>query len=194
MAPGARQSAPVSMQDDPVEREPTPEERAAQDGASVPPSEAAPPVEERPPAAGPLANLGAAVVVVAIGVAGMVGAWSMGLGSPAAPQAGTWPFLVSAATVVLGTALGLVARRTADAEKFSRSSWAVVAGVAAMLGFVTVVGVIGFEIPAALLAFGWLRFLGGEGWLRSAVTSLAVVVAFYVIFVGLLNVPIPHLF
>jgi Tripartite tricarboxylate transporter TctB family len=156
--------------------------------------EVLPPREERPPAAGPLANLGAAVVVVAIGGAGMVGSWSMGLGTPEAPRAGTWPFLVSIVMVVSGVALGLLARRTTDAEAFSRSSWAVVAGLASMLGFVALIGEIGFEIPAALLAFGWLRFLGGEGWLRSIITSLAVVVAFYVIFVGLLGVPIPHMF
>jgi putative tricarboxylic transport membrane protein len=156
--------------------------------------EVGPRLEERPPAAGPLANLGTAVVVVAIGVAGMVGSWSMGLGTPEAPRAGTWPFLVSTVVVVLGVALGLVGRNSTDAEAFSRSSWAVVAGLASMLGFVALIGVIGFEIPAALLAFGWLRFLGGEGWVKSIITSLAVVVAFYVIFVGLLGVPIPHMF
>ena len=74
------------------------------------------------------------------------------------------------------------------------ASWLVVAGLATMVGFVAVIGVIGFEIPAALLAFVWLRVLGHEGWRTSIVTSLAVVVAFYLIFVAALSVPIPHLF
>jgi hypothetical protein len=63
-----------------------------------------------------------------------------------------------------------------------------------MVVFVVLIPVIGFEIPAALLAFVWLRFLGSEGWRTSIVTSVALVVAFYLIFVGALSVPIPHLF
>ena len=96
--------------------------------------------------------------------------------------------------VVLGLALGATARRTSDAERFTGSSWAVVAGLATMLVFVALIGTIGFEIPSALLAFVWLRFLGGESWRSSIVTSIGVVIAFYLIFVAALSVPIPHLF
>ena len=53
---------------------------------------------------------------------------------------------------------------------------------------------IGFEIPAALLCFVWLRFLGRESWRMSVITSLAVVAGFYLVFVAALAVPIPHLF
>ena len=63
-----------------------------------------------------------------------------------------------------------------------------------LVAFVVLIPVIGFEIPAALLAFVWLRFLGQESWRSSIVTTLAVVVAFYLIFVAALAVPIPHLF
>jgi putative tricarboxylic transport membrane protein len=96
--------------------------------------------------------------------------------------------------VLLGLGLLASARRTADAERFSGASWLVLAGLATMVVFVAVVEVIGFEIPAALLAFVWLRFLGREGWRMSIVTSLAMVVGFYLVFVAALAVPIPHLF
>jgi putative tricarboxylic transport membrane protein len=86
------------------------------------------------------------------------------------------------------------ARGTTDAERFNRTSWLVLAGLATMVVFVAVISVIGFEIPAALLAFVWLRFLGHESWRTSVVGSLAMVVAFYLIFVAALSVPIPHLF
>jgi hypothetical protein len=102
--------------------------------------------------------------------------------------------LISLALLVLGLGLVVTARGTSDAERFSRSTWLVLAGLATMVVFVAVIGVIGFEIPAALLAFVWLRFLGGESWRSSIVTSLAVVVAFYLVFVAALSVPIPHLF
>lgn len=149
---------------------------------------------QRPAPAGPVSNLVVALVVVAIGVGGLIGSAALGLGTAAAPSAGTWPFLISAAITALGVALGMLARRTDDAERLSSSIWRVAAGLATMVGFVAVISVIGFEIPSALLAFVWLRFLGGESWRLSALGSFGIVVAFYLIFVGALNVPVPHMF
>lgn len=150
--------------------------------------------EGRPPAAGPLSNVLTAAAVVALGIAALVGSARLGLGTVRSPDSGTWPLLVSAALVVLALGLLATARRTTDAERFSRASWLVLAGLATMVVFVAVIQIIGFEIPAVLLTFVWLRFLGREGWRMSIVTSLAVVVAFYLVFVGALAVPIPHLF
>ena len=150
--------------------------------------------EHRPPSAGPVTNLVVALVVVAFGAAGLVGSFSLGAGSAGKPGSGTWPLLVSITLIVLGLALLPAVRRTADAERFTRPSRLVVVGIATMVVFVVLIPVIGFEIPAALLAFVWLRFLGQESWRSSIVTTLAVVVAFYLIFVAALAVPIPHLF
>ncbi|MGY1679198.1 tripartite tricarboxylate transporter TctB family protein [Geodermatophilus sp. SYSU D01176] len=150
--------------------------------------------EGRPPAAGTLGNVVVAAVVVALGAAAVLGSLPLDVGSAAAPEAGTWPLLISVVIVVLGLGLLAVVRRTTDAERFGRTSLLVLAGLATMVVFVAVLPVIGFEIPAALLAFVWLRFLGHEGWRTSIITSLAVVVAFYLIFVAALSVPIPHLF
>jgi uncharacterized membrane protein len=150
--------------------------------------------EHRPPPAGPLANVVIALVVVTLGVASLVGSWALGVGAASAPGPGTWPLVVSVVLVALGVALFLLARRTHDAERFTRASWRVLAGLATMVGFVAVIPVIGFEIPAALLMFVWLRFLGGESWRLSLVLSPAVVAAFYLIFVVALSVPIPHMF
>lgn len=161
--------------------------------ATTGPDDAEATEEHRPAAAGPAANVVVALVVTAVGVAGVVGSWSLGLGSAAAPSAGTWPFLVSAAITCLGVALGLLARRTDDAEALSPATWRVLAGMASMVGFVALIGVIGFEIPSLLLAVVWLRFLGHESWRLSVVTAVAIVAAFYLIFVGALAVPIPHL-
>ena len=150
--------------------------------------------EHRPPPAGVATNLVVSALVVALGAAAIVGSLDLGIGTPSTPGPGTWPLILGAVLVLLGLALAVTARRTSDAERFTRSSWAVLAGVATMVVFVALISVIGFEIPAALLAFVWLRFLGGEGWRTSIITSLAVVVAFYLIFVAALSVPIPHLF
>jgi putative tricarboxylic transport membrane protein len=150
--------------------------------------------EGRPPVAGRVTDVVVGLAVLGLGVAALLGSWALGAGSARAPGTGTWPLLVSAVLVVLGVALLAMTGRTHDAERFTRASWLVLAGLATMVVFVAVIEVIGFEIPAALLMFVWLKFLGGESWRSSIVTSIAAVVAFYVVFVGLLAVPIPHMF
>ncbi|MFD2091007.1 tripartite tricarboxylate transporter TctB family protein, partial [Blastococcus deserti] len=150
--------------------------------------------EHRPPPAGPVTNLVVAAAVIALGVATLLGSLSLGAGTAAQPASGTWPLLIGVVLVALGLGLVATARHTSDAERFSRSSWLVLAGLATMVVFVAVIGVIGFEIPAALLCFVWLRFLGRESWRSSILTSIGAVVAFYLIFVAALSVPIPHLF
>jgi hypothetical protein len=150
--------------------------------------------EHRPPPAGTRTNVAVAVVVVALGAAALVGSLALGAGSAGQPGSGTWPMLISLTMIVLGLALLPSVRRTSDAERFTQSSWLVLVGIATMVVFGVLIPIIGFEIPAALLAFVWLRFLGHESWRSSIITSLGVVVAFYLIFVAALSVPIPHLF
>lgn len=150
--------------------------------------------EHRPPPAGKTTNLVVATLVVTLGAAALVGSLSLGAGSAGNPGSGTWPMILSILIMVLGVALVATARATDDAERFSHSSWLVLAGLATMVVFVAVIEIIGFEIPAALLAFVWLRFLGGEGWRTSISVSIGVTVAFYLIFVVALSVPVPHLF
>ncbi len=150
--------------------------------------------EEKPPAAGPMANVASALVVAALGTAGLIGAVGMGLGTPADPQPGMWPFLISVVLVVLAAALALFGRKTLDAQKFSGSSLQVVAGLVTLVGFASLIGTIGFEIPALVLTLIWLRFLGKETWRMSILLSVVITVCFYLLFVLALNVPIPHLF
>jgi len=152
------------------------------------------PVEPDEPPAGPLDNLVTALVALALGVAAVVGATALGVGSPAAPGPGTWPLLVGVVLTALSAVLAARARSTTDAERFGRSSWQVVFAVATMVAFVALIGTIGFEIPAVLLTFVWLRFLGHEGWRLSVITSVLVVVVLYLVFVAALAVRIPHLF
>ena len=149
---------------------------------------------ERPPAAGPMANVITAVIVMVLGGAAFAESLSLGVGTLSAPGPGTWPALVSTFLTLLGAALAARARQTGDAERFTRSGILVLAAVASMAVFVAVIAAIGFEIPTAILAFVWMRFLGREGWRTSIVLSLAITVVFYLLFVAALDVTIPHLF
>lgn len=150
--------------------------------------------EEKPPAAGALANAASSLVVLGVGSAALILSVSMGLGTLQAPQPGLWPFLAACVMVALGLFQLIVGRHNRDAEKFTRMSFAPLAGLATLVAMVALMPLIGFEIPALILCVIWMRFLGGETWRSTALVSVLVVAAFYGIFVLALGTSIPHLF
>ncbi|TCO44522.1 tripartite tricarboxylate transporter TctB family protein [Kribbella antiqua] len=149
--------------------------------------------EDRPPHAGPWSQLGAAVVTGLIGVAGVVGSLGLGLGRLTAPGPGLWPFVVSVVITTLSVVLALTGRRGTDTEKFSRASVMTAIAVLTLVLLALLLPLIGFEIPSLLLTFVWLRFLGKESWRSSIAISVATVAAFYLLFVVLLQIPLPRL-
>jgi hypothetical protein len=150
--------------------------------------------EEKPPAAGPLANAASSLVVLGVGIAAVVLSIAMGLGTPASPEPGLWPFIISCVMVALGLFQLIAGRHNRDAEKFTRMSTAPLTGLVTLVAMVALMPLIGFEIPALVLSIIWMRFLGGETWRSTLVVSAAVVIAFYGIFVLALHTSIPHLF
>lgn len=150
--------------------------------------------EEAPEPAGGIANLVACVLTLVFGIAGMVLSVNLSLGSLTDPAPGFFPFVVSLITTVLSAAQIVLGRRGGDGEKFSRYSVTVVWGVISLLVFVAVLPLIGFEIPALLLSFVWMKWLGGESWRSAILYSVLTVVAFYLIFVVALRTQLPHLF
>ncbi len=150
--------------------------------------------EEKPPAAGALANAASSLVVLGVGVAAAILAMAMGLGTPSAPQPGLWPFIISCVMVALGLFQLVAGRHNRDAEKFTRMSTSPLTGLVTLAAMVALMPLIGFELPALVLCIIWMRFLGGETWRSTLVISASVVIAFYAIFVLALNTSVPHLF
>ncbi|SDS69173.1 Tripartite tricarboxylate transporter TctB family protein [Pseudarthrobacter equi] len=150
--------------------------------------------EEKPPAAGPLANAASSLVVLGVGIGALVLSVAMGLGTLSAPQPGLWPFMASCVMVALGLFQLILGRHNRDAEKFTRMSFAPLIGLATLATMVALMPVIGFEIPALVLCVIWMKFLGGETWRSTILVSVLVVVAFYAIFILALGTSIPHLF
>lgn len=150
--------------------------------------------EEKPPAAGPLANAASSLVVLGIGIGALVLSVSMGLGTLSAPQPGLWPFMASSVMVVLALFQLIIGRHNRDAEKFTRMSLAALTGLATLAAMVALMPVIGFELPSLVLCVIWMRFLGGETWRSTILVSVLVVAAFYGIFILALGTSIPHLF
>lgn len=149
--------------------------------------------EDRPPEGGPLHQTVGALVGLAIGIAGAVFSWGYGLGSLSEPGPGLWPFVVSVAITLMSAGLLVTGRGLADAEAFTRSSWLPVIGGITFIAFGFLMPVIGFEIPALVLSVIWLRFLGGESWRSTVVTSVVTVTVFYLLFLYGLRIPLPHL-
>ena len=133
-------------------------------------------------------------MVLGVGIGALLLSVAMGLGTPAAPQPGLWPFMISCVMVVLGLFQLVIGRRNRDAEKFTRMSMAPLTGLVTLAAMVVLMPVIGFELPALVLCIIWMRFLGGETWRSTLLVSAVVVAAFYGIFVLALNTSIPHLF
>ncbi|BCW52875.1 MULTISPECIES: tripartite tricarboxylate transporter TctB family protein [unclassified Arthrobacter] len=150
--------------------------------------------EEKPPAAGPLANAASSLVVLAVGTAALALSVSMGLGTPEKPEPGLWPFLTSCVMVALAIFQLVWGRHNRDAEKFTRMSFAPLTGLATLAAMVALMPLIGFEIPALILCIIWMKFLGSETWRSTLVISAIVVASFYGIFVLALGTSIPHLF
>ncbi|GAA2026733.1 tripartite tricarboxylate transporter TctB family protein [Terrabacter terrae] len=149
--------------------------------------------EERPPHAGPLAQVAAGVVTLVLGVAGMALSLGYGLGSLTQPGPGLWPFAVSVAVTALSVAQIAFGRRAEDTEQFTRSSVLTGLGVLSLVGLAALLPVIGFEVPSLVLMVVWLRFLGGESWRMTAVVSVVTVAVFYALFVLALSIPLPRL-
>ncbi|GAA3546558.1 tripartite tricarboxylate transporter TctB family protein [Nonomuraea rosea] len=149
--------------------------------------------ETRPPHAGPISQVAAALVALATGVAGALGSLALGLGRLTQPGPGLWPFAISVVIVVLSVTLVVTGRGLEDTERFSKSSLLTVIALVTLVALAALLPVIGFEIPSLLLVFVWLRWLGRESWRSSIVISIGTVAAFYALFVLLLQIPLPRL-
>lgn len=150
--------------------------------------------EEAPEPAGGIANLVACSLTLVFGIVGMVLSWNLSLGTLTDPAPGFFPFVVALITTALSAAQLILGRRGGDGEKFSRYSVTVVWGVISLLIFVAALPLVGFEIPALLLSFVWMKWLGGESWRSASLYSVLTVAAFYLIFVVALRTQLPHLF
>jgi lysylphosphatidylglycerol synthetase-like protein (DUF2156 family) len=149
--------------------------------------------EARPPHAGPISQVAAALVALVVGVLGAIGSLALGLGRLTQPGPGLWPFAISVVIVVLSVVLLVTGRGLEDTERFSKSSLLTAVALVTLVALAALLPVIGFEIPSLLLVFVWLRWLGRESWRSSIVISIVTVAAFYVLFVVLLQIPLPRL-
>jgi len=149
--------------------------------------------EEPVPRAGRFGQALAATVPVLIGVASLVYALSLGLGSARDPGPGLWPAMVSVLLMLAAVWSMVSERRDGTAERFTRGARDIGLGILSLIGYGLLFRRIGFEIPTVLLLAFWLKLLGRESWLLTTLVSVVTTAAFYLLFVVLLGVPLPRL-
>ncbi|WP_049897737.1 tripartite tricarboxylate transporter TctB family protein, partial [Nesterenkonia massiliensis] len=122
-----------------------------------------------------------------------VQALQLGFGSLTSPGAGLWPFFFGAVLVVLAAVMIVTRKSETWPEPFARSSLMVVGAVLLMTFFISVLPVVGFEIPLFLLLLLWARFIGKESWRYGLLLGLFGTAAFVLIFSLALGLPLPRL-
>jgi len=105
------------------------------------------------------------------------------------PGPGLWPLVAGCAIVV--TSLPLLLRGDRDHESLGSVDLPVAATIAFLAIFIWLMSHIGFALPAAALIAGWMRIVGKEGWLVSSLMAVATPLVLYLVFAGLLTVPLP---
>lgn len=131
----------------------------------------------------------APAVLLGFGVLAALGSIQLGLGNFARPAAGAWPLVASFGVVV--TAAWLTVTGVDRPERVQTSDLLrVVAGIAAVAGFIALLPLLGMPVPAFLMMLAWLR-LFGESWRLALITATLAVVALQLVFVQLLAVPLP---
>jgi lysylphosphatidylglycerol synthetase-like protein (DUF2156 family) len=168
------------------------------DRAALPPEEPGtvlqPTTHEEIPRAGAWAHLVGSLVPLAVGVASLVWATQLGVGSPTQPGPGLWPFAISVVLAASSVVLLVFGRgRREDYEKFTRGALTIALGVVSLGLFMVLFQRVGFELPTLLVLVFWLRFLGGESWRTTVLVAVGATAVFYVLFIVALGTPLPHI-
>jgi putative tricarboxylic transport membrane protein len=114
------------------------------------------------------------------------------LGTPTRPGPGLWPVVVSAVVVALSLLAMLTGRAGEGAAPITRRVRQVAAAVAVTAVFVWAFTWLGLVLPALAFLVVWLRWFGRESWRTTMVVAVLTTVAFHVLFVTLLAVPLPE--
>lgn len=157
-------------------------------------------VEVVTPPGGPVTDLIAALVPLLLGIPALLYSISLGLGTPTDPGAGMWP-AVCCGVLLIAAIVALVRRKvTESCERFGRRTLDIGLGGLSIGVFIMLFTGIGSWAGAgmefsflALVAF-WVKVLGRESWVTTAVISVSCTVVLHLIFIELLAAPIPHVF
>ena len=126
------------------------------------------------------------------GIAVVVGAIKLRVGTPTSPQPGFFPFLGGVALVVLSVILLVQAwrGRSTGTEAFGEVRRPAIL-VVGMGVYVAILDPLGYVLATSLIAALILRVLGVTSWRALGMASIALSVGTYVLFDRLLGIELP---
>jgi hypothetical protein len=138
------------------------------------------------PVAATFVDVGLSLFFIIVGGLAVHDALRLGIGwGLDGPQAGYFPVLIGAALIAAALINAAQALRTrADAETFvTHGQFKSVATLAApTFLYVAAIPWLGIYLSSAILAIGFMRYLGGSDWMRSIVFGVCVAVVSFVLF------------
>lgn len=138
---------------------------------------------------GPGRYLTSAVATV-VGVAAVVHALGMGVGSAAEPGPGLWPLVAGLLLAGSGAVSTLADARAADGPVVGMSL-RVLLGIAALAAYILAFRSYGLLLPTPLFLLFWVRVVAADGWRPAIATAVIGTAGFWLVFAVLLQVPLP---
>jgi hypothetical protein len=141
-------------------------------------------------------QLVAGLVVAAIGAFALIAGWGLDFGALRRPGPGFFPLSLSVLLIAAGIAIAWRAAASVLAgrgEPWPDRAGArrVVTMIAALSAMTLFFESLGFVACAAGVTFVMLRFVGGRGWVTSAVFGVVLAACLYLIFARWLGVDLP---
>ena len=122
----------------------------------------------------------------------LLSAWKYGIGSPNAPGAGFWPFLIAVIMAGLGAELAIRPGRSPLPSTEVNSNWkGFWIALSSMGFFVPVLVPLGYPASMWLLLIVQLRWVEGRSWTTALLVASVAAILSFVVFRLLLHVPLP---
>jgi putative tricarboxylic transport membrane protein len=129
---------------------------------------------------------------ILIGVAVMVRAFQLHVGTPTAPQPGFFPLLAGASLTLMSSILLVRSwSKGSVSSKISREIWRPGAIVFTMVIYMVILEAVGYILASMFLSMTILRLMGTKSWWRVGGVSLVVTIGSFVLFDRLLGIPLP---
>jgi putative tricarboxylic transport membrane protein len=138
-------------------------------------------------------NVVGSSLFILVGIWVMAMAVRLNIGGLLEPGPGFFPFLggFSLTAISLILLLGVLRGRITGSESFR--NWRRPAIMyAGCVGYVIIIGTLGFVIATTILSFIVLRMLGGKRWWADILIGFAFSFGSYFLFARLLDVPLPQ--
>ncbi|MBK1789429.1 tripartite tricarboxylate transporter TctB family protein [Prauserella cavernicola] len=136
------------------------------------------------------ASLAVHIGVTLLGVAGLVLAFGVGVGSPTDPGPGLWPLVAASLMTAAGMAT-IVRAALGERVESLRGSARPALGVALAVLFVLLFSFVSVLVALLVVYVLWTRLLGGMAWIPVLCWSLGGTAVMYVLFGVVLGTPFP---